>query len=133
MNSGNEWLVDAEGCSPDALRDLNTIRRLCEAVIQDLSLKVLGEPIWHKFGGEAGVTGLYLLTESHLACHTYPETGIATFNLYCCRPRPSWPWETQLKRLIGAARVEVRALGRGSTSAVPVGEQSVFGRTVNNP
>ena len=41
--------------------------------------------VWHKFGGEGGVTGLIMLTESHLACHTYPEYQTATFNLYCCR------------------------------------------------
>jgi len=33
-----------------------------------------------------GVTGLLLLTESHLACDTFPERGFASFNLYCCRP-----------------------------------------------
>jgi len=132
MNSGNEWLVDAEGCSADALRDLNTIRRLCDAIVEDLSLKVLGDPIWHKFGGEGGVTGLYLLTESHLACHTYPETGTATFNLYCCHPRPSWSWEIQLKCLIGAARVNVRVIGRGSKPEATIGEQSVIVRTVKN-
>jgi len=32
------------------------------------------------------VTGLLLLTESHLACDTFPERGFASFNLYCCRP-----------------------------------------------
>ena len=59
------------------------------------------------------MTGLFLLTESHLACHTYPETGIATFNLYCCRTRPRWPWQEKLRTLLGAARVTVRSTPRG--------------------
>jgi S-adenosylmethionine decarboxylase len=60
-----------------------------------------------------GLTGLYLLTESHLACHTYPESGTATFNLYCCRPRPCWNWEEKLRTLLGATRVVIRSTARG--------------------
>ena len=55
-----------------------------------------------------GVSGLALLSESHLACHTYPEFGAATFNLYCCRNRTRWPWETMLKEMLGATEVQVR-------------------------
>jgi S-adenosylmethionine decarboxylase len=75
---------------------------------------VLGEPQWHKFPSPGGVTGLYLLTESHLACHTYPERGLATFNLYCCRPRPAFDWDTRLRALLGATIVSVHHVARGS-------------------
>ena len=74
---------------------------------------MLGPGLWHRFPFPGGVTGLYLLTESHLACHTYPEHALATFNLYCCRPRPRWPWEQRLAEVLGAARVLVRCLPRG--------------------
>jgi len=114
MNVGTEWLVDAEGCSADLLRDVKTVRGLCEDVIADLGLRVVGEPMWHQFPRPGGVTGLYLLTESHLACHTFPETGLVTFNLYCCRPRPPFAWEERLRVLLGATRVTVRAAARGA-------------------
>jgi len=114
MKAGNEWLIDAEGCSAGILRDLNAIRELCDRVVADLALRVVGEPQWHKFPGEGGVTGLYLLSESHLACHTYPETGTATFNLYCCCSRPDWPWQQKLADSLQASRVNVRVVVRGS-------------------
>lgn len=117
MNAGTEWLVDAEGCSDDLLRDIDTVRRVCEEVISDLGLRVVGEPMWHQFPLPGGVTGLYLLTESHLACHTFPETKIATFNLYCCRPRPAFDWEERLRLLLRAIRVTVRIAARGSEAA----------------
>ncbi len=117
MTTGVEWLVDAEGCRPAALRDLALMRRLCEQVIRQLDLHVIGEGRWHQFPGPGGLTGLFLLTESHFACHTYPETGTATFNLYCCRPRPDWPWQKELRELLGAVRVSVRRLPRGSEDA----------------
>ena len=117
MNLGTEWLVDAEGCLAERLRDIETLRRVCEEVVSDLSLRVVGEPMWHQFPQAGGVTGLYLLTESHLACHTFPETRIATFNLYCCRPRPPFAWEQRLRELLGASRVTVRMAARGAEAA----------------
>lgn len=117
-NVGTEWLVDAEGCSVELLRDEQTIRRICETIIADLDLHVIGEGLWHKFPPPCGITSLYLLTESHLACHTYPEIGFATFNLYCCRPRELWDWEAHLRELLGAKTVRVTLVDRGSESAV---------------
>ena len=114
MTVGNEWLVDAEGCSAERLRDLEAIQLICAEIIRDLDLRVIGEPLWHAFPSPGGVTGLFLLTESHLACHTYPEAGIATFNLYCCRPRPAWDWTEKLTALLGAQRVTVRSSVRGA-------------------
>jgi S-adenosylmethionine decarboxylase len=113
MQVGTEWLIDASGCSADALRDVARLRALCERVLRELELRVVGDGVWHQFPAPGGLTGLYLLTESHLACHTYPEHGVATFNLHCCRARPRWPWETILERTLGAARVTVRELRRG--------------------
>jgi S-adenosylmethionine decarboxylase len=113
MNVGAEWLVDAEGCMPERLSDARVLRSVCGQIISDLDLRVIGEPVWHEFPSPGGVTGLFLLTESHLACHTYPETGVATFNLYCCRERPAWPWAERLKEGLGAARVTVRRASRG--------------------
>jgi len=114
MNVGTEWLVDAEGCSPELICRLETLRGLCDEVVRDLDLRVVGEPMWHQFPQPGGVTGLYLLTESHLACHTFPERGIATFNLYCCRPRPAFDWDERLRLLLCATRVSVRVAARAS-------------------
>jgi S-adenosylmethionine decarboxylase len=113
MTVGTEWIVDAKGCSEQLLRDIASLRRVCDEAVRDLSLQVIGEPQWHQFPHPGGVTGLYLLTESHLACHTYPETGVATFNLYCCRPRPEWEWQTRLRELLDATTVSVSIVSRG--------------------
>jgi S-adenosylmethionine decarboxylase len=114
MTVGTEWLVDAHGCRADVLRDAAAVRALLERILVRLELRVVGEGQWHTFGGEGGVTGVYLLTESHLAVHTYPEHAIATLNLYCCRVRPDFPWSDELARALGASRVEVRTLVRGA-------------------
>src|SRR5690349_17775125 len=111
---GSEWLIDASGCDPRLLADLPTMRALCERVLVELGLHVVGQPQWYQFPSPGGVTGLYLLSESHLACHTFPEHGIATLNLYCCRPRREWDWSAQLRIALAAEQVCVRRSTRGA-------------------
>lgn len=112
MMTGTEWLIEANGCEAEALRDVDRLRRLFRQVIDDLDLRVVGDPMWHTFPSPGGITGLVLLSESHLACHTYPEFGLITLNLYCCRARPEWPWRESLRSLLGATEVRVRAIDR---------------------
>jgi len=113
VNGGTEWIVDAHGCDAARLRDAAALRQLCDGVIAALGLTVIGQPQVHRFGGPGGVTALYLLAESHLACHTYPESGVATFNLYCCRARVAVEWAALLAEALGATRVEVTTVTRG--------------------
>jgi S-adenosylmethionine decarboxylase len=110
---GVEWVVDAHGCAPDRLRSEERLVRLFERIVSEVGLHPAAPPAWKVFGGEGGVTGLLLLSESHLACHTVPERGVAAFDLYCCRPRAEWPWEERLAEELGAGRVVVHRLTRG--------------------
>ena len=116
MIVGTEWLIEAFDCDAEILRDVSALQSVFASIITDLSLKTVGEPLWHKFGGEAGVTGLLMLTESHLACHTYPEYQTATFNLYCCRTRPTWNWEANLMEMLKAKKVKITKIERGINS-----------------
>ena len=117
MIVGTEWLIEATGCDAEKLRDEALLRSVFARVMSGLGLKSIGS-VWHKFGGEGGVTGLIALTESHLACHTYPEHGTATFNLYCCRTRPEWAWEAELREALGAECVTVTKIERGEAEAI---------------
>lgn len=114
MIVGTEWLIEAAGCDAEKLREVETLREVFVMLIADLDLKIIGEQIWHKFEGAGGVTGLIMLTESHLACHTYPEHEIATFNLYCCRKRLPWNWEENLGAALNAKQVSVKKIERGT-------------------
>lgn len=117
VNVGTEWVVDAAGCAAELLRDRAAVERILRCVVEEVGLTVVGEGAWHVFPGEGGVTGMLLLTESHLVCHTYPEHGVATFNLYCCRARDPWPWAARLGEMLGAVEVHVRRIERGGERA----------------
>ncbi len=117
MIVGTEWLIEAEGCDAEKLRDVEKLRAVFARIIADLGLKTISEGIWHQFAGEKGITGLVALTESHLACHTYPEHKTATFNLYCCKNRPEWNWEENLSEMLGAKNVSVQKIMRGKSQS----------------
>lgn len=89
------------------------LRALFEELVVGLQLKVVGTPQWQKFPEPGGVTGLALLSESHLAIHTFPEHGFAALNLYSCRERAQPDFAAIVERFLGAGAVTVRELRRG--------------------
>src|SRR5690242_17676445 len=109
---GQEWIIEAYGCSPAALADLDKLRELFAELVLGLALRPVGEAVWHRFPHTGGVTGLCLLAESHLACHTFPEHQSICLNLFCCVPRHEWDFESALKDLFAADSVSVRRLQR---------------------
>jgi S-adenosylmethionine decarboxylase len=130
VTGGSEWLVDAFGCDPVRLRDARGLVEFGDRVVAMLGLNVIGSPLVHSFGGPGGVTGLYLLSESHFAWHTYPETELATYNLYCCRACHPLDWTALLKEAVGAREVKVTHLGRG---LIGVNGDSAARGSVSNP
>jgi S-adenosylmethionine decarboxylase len=112
VDLGVEWVVEGAGCTPDVLRDAGAIERFLDAVMSALSLTAAAPRVVHRFPGPGGITALVLLTESHLAIHTFPEHGALTLNLYCCKPRPSFAWSAALGAFFGARTVTVRELAR---------------------
>jgi S-adenosylmethionine decarboxylase len=109
---GCEWVIEALGCDQSGLRDTSRLRGVFDDLIAALHLKPVAETQWHQFPEPGGITGLCLLSESHLACHTFPEFGSICVNIFCCRPRPEWDFESYFRRALGASNVRVRRLER---------------------
>ena len=112
MTGGIEWLIEAHGCDPAGLTSHERLQTMFDAIVEGLRLHPLGEPLWHQFRGSGGITGLWMLTESHLACHTFPEYGSLTLNIFSCVPRPDWDAASWLRLELHAARVYVRRIER---------------------
>jgi S-adenosylmethionine decarboxylase len=110
--TGVEWVVEAFDCSPQLLGSLSRVQELFARVIREMNLRPVAPAQWHEFPHTNGITGLCLLAESHLACHTFPEYGTLCLNLFCCSPREPWNFEPALGELFGAKRVSVRQLER---------------------
>lgn len=105
-------MVDARGCAPGALQKLSTLKNLFGQLTQQLGLLPLGEGQWHVFEGHAGITGLQMLAESHLAIHSFPEFGYAALSVYCCKPCARPDFEALLRHWLGAQELEVSCIIR---------------------
>lgn len=113
--SGQEWLIEGYGCDEAALADLPKLRGLFAALVSALALRPVADAVWHQFPHTGGVTGLCLLAESHLACHTFPEHQSICLNVFCCHPRPDWDFAGYLEQEFGATTVSVRRMERPYT------------------
>ena len=86
---GLHLTADLYQCACDAtlMLDAQAIADLCRTQTQISGLTLVDER-WVKFpdwqGQPGGVTGTVLLAESHLAIHTWPETGNVTIDVYVC-------------------------------------------------
>ena len=109
---GDEWVVEAFGCDAERLADRASLAALLDRMVNELALRPVGAGQWHVFPPPGGITGMLLLAESHLTVHTFPEHRSLCLNLFCCTPRPTWPFSERLTEMLGAEQVSVRHLER---------------------
>ena len=86
---GLHLTADLYQCKGDEryMLEADAIAELCRAQTHAAGLTLVDDT-WVKFppyeGQPGGVTGTVLLAESHLAIHTWPETGSVTIDVYVC-------------------------------------------------
>lgn len=95
---GLHLTADLRGCPNDraVMREPAALRETCLAAVVDAGLQAVGE-LFHRFTplpahlaavdagpSPAGITGVVLLAESHLAVHTWPEIDAVTLDVYVC-------------------------------------------------
>jgi S-adenosylmethionine decarboxylase proenzyme len=74
-------------CPADLLTSRDVLETLCVEECRSAGLTPLGAYFYqfrHDDGQPAGVTGTVVLAESHLAIHTWPESGDVTLDVYVC-------------------------------------------------
>ena len=108
---GRHVLAEVYGCSFEILNDVKKV----EEVMVNAALEAgaeLREVVFHKFSPQ-GVSGVVVISESHLAIHTWPELGYAAVDVFTCGDRVD-PWDAinYLKELFGATDMDANEVER---------------------
>ena len=82
--NGLHLIGDLTGCrcDPQLLLDGEQFRAKCVELVEAAGLTTVGVS-FHQFDG-GGFTGCVVLAESHIAIHTWPESGFVTVDVYVC-------------------------------------------------
>ncbi len=83
MNAlGRHILAELYGCTTEVLNDLQKIEDIMVAAALEAGAEIR-EVAFHKFSPQ-GVSGVVVISESHLAIHTWPELGYAAVDIFTC-------------------------------------------------
>ncbi|KHL74524.1 S-adenosylmethionine decarboxylase [Pseudomonas putida] len=81
---GYHTIWDITGASAKLLSNDKALHRFFLAALQASGFTIISDMV-HKFSSNGeGVTGIFLLSESHLSYHTYPERGYISIDVYTC-------------------------------------------------
>jgi S-adenosylmethionine decarboxylase len=109
---GTHFLLDVAGAPFETLDDPVLVETLLVDAVKTMGAKVLGIHI-HRLSPQ-GVSGVVVISESHLTIHTWPERGEAAVDLFTCgdaaRARVA---VDALAEALGASKAKVEERVRG--------------------
>ncbi|MFT6862617.1 MAG: S-adenosylmethionine decarboxylase proenzyme [Akkermansiaceae bacterium] len=77
--------MECGGCLCALLEDAELLKSTMIACAEEAGATVVDSLI-HSYN-PAGLSGVVVISESHLAVHTWPEIGYASFDIYTCGKR----------------------------------------------
>ncbi len=111
---GTLFLAEYHNCDPHVLNDLEKIRGLMLEAAEVSGATVLSHS-FHKFSPQ-GISGIIVISESHIAIHTWPEYGFAAVDIFTCGTRvDSWAAYRHLKQTLDSSETTVREIPRGGS------------------
>lgn len=131
---GQHLLVEFWECDLSTLNNLGylevQLRKAAEAAkttVVEISL--------HQFA-PTGVSGVVIISESHLSIHTWPETGYAAVDFYTCGEGDPWKAFDVLQESLNSGYAEIVLVkrGRGKESSSEITQiWKSFNKTTQNP
>ena len=108
--AGLHITVDLYGAS--RLDDIDYIEEVIKECVDTCGANLLHIHL-HHFTSTFGVTGVAVLSESHISVHTWPETNFAAFDIFMCGQATPELSIDILKRRFSAEKIVVNNLRRG--------------------
>lgn len=87
---GRHVLCEAFGCDAGVINDRDRVEEIMVQAALEAGAEVR-EVAFHRFSPQ-GVSGVVVISESHLAIHTWPEIGYAAIDVFTCGEKVD-PWQ----------------------------------------
>lgn len=116
---GRHVLAELHGCKVSILNDIEKVERIMINAALKAGAEVR-ECVFHKFSPQ-GVSGVVVISESHLAIHTWPELGYAAVDVFTCGSKCD-PWDAcnYLTEKFEAGNITATELPRGQFASEKV-------------
>lgn len=109
---GHHYIAEGSGCNPETIGKVETVEQILVRAAE-----VAGVTVWsisfHRFSPN-GVSGVVVISESHLSVHTWPEYGYVALDIFTCgnTAKPEAAVEYALKEF-GASSMHITEITRG--------------------
>ncbi len=110
--TGRHLLADFSGVRADLLADPQALERGMVEAAQAAGARVLSAH-FHHFGAGAGVTGVVMLSESHISIHSWPEHRYAALDIFMCGAASPELALERLRARLAPESVRVTTVERG--------------------
>jgi S-adenosylmethionine decarboxylase len=109
---GRHVLAEVYGCRFEVLNDIDKVQDIMVNAALEAGAEVR-EMVFHKFSPQ-GVSGVVVISESHLAIHTWPELGYAAVDVFTCGERVN-PWDAcnYVAEMFQAETIDATEVKRG--------------------
>jgi S-adenosylmethionine decarboxylase len=109
---GHHYIVEGSGCNPDVISRVEQVEQalVSAAEVADVQIWAIS---FHRFR-PMGVSGVVVISESHLSVHTWPEVGYVALDIFTCgdRAKPEAAVQHALKAF-GATNMHITEVTRG--------------------
>jgi S-adenosylmethionine decarboxylase len=109
---GHHYIVEGSGCNPDVISRVEQVEQVLvrAAEVADVQIWAIS---FHRFR-PMGVSGVVVISESHLSVHTWPEVGYVALDIFTCgdRAKPEAAVQHALKAF-GATNMHITEVTRG--------------------
>lgn len=79
---GHHYIVEASGCDPKIISSIEKVQQILVKAAE-----ISGAQVWsvsiNRFPPK-GVSGVIVISESHISTHTWPEFGYGALDFYTC-------------------------------------------------
>jgi S-adenosylmethionine decarboxylase len=109
---GHHYIVEGSGCNPDVISRVDHVDHIIKKKKEVANVQVWAIS-FHRFS-PTGVSGVVVISESHLSVHTWPELGYVALDIFTCgdQAKPEAAVQHALKAL-GATSMHITEVTRG--------------------